>query len=453
MQTEESEARARTGLVRDLGAWDAGAIMVSNMIGVGILTFPGIVALALGDLRLALLAWAVGGLASLAGGLVHAELGCRYPQAGGDYVFLREAFGRPAAFLSGWTSFVVGFPGAIAASSFAAAQSFLDAAAPRAPRWSAVALACALLLGISAVHAAGIRQSKRFQNGLVLGKLAILGVLVVGGLLVARPAVDAGRLPAGPPPAIAALIILFAYSGWNSAAYVAGEIRDPQRNLPRALIGGVVLVTVLYLAWNVAYFRMVPLERIGSINVGGEIARAIFGERGMQVLSVALACVFAGSASAMVITGPRVYFSMARDGLFPRSLTVVSSAGHVPARALWLQTAWAVGILLAGAALTPADQGVSRTFETIVDWTAFAILPFAALTTASIFVLRRRERAPGADFAVPLFPWTPLFFIVAAVGVEIGFLVVGLRGANALVGSLLVLSGVPAYLFWRRRAG
>jgi APA family basic amino acid/polyamine antiporter len=262
----EANATARVDLVRDLGAWDAGAIMVSNMIGVGILTFPGIVALALGDLRLALLAWTIGGLASLAGGLVHAELGCRYPHAGGDYVFLREAFGRPAAFLSGWTSFVIGFPGAIAAAS-AAAQCLLDAALLNTP------LTCygAPCSWESVVRAWIVRQA--LQNGLVLGKLAILGVLVVGGLFVAPAAVDVGRLPDGPPPAIAALIILFAYSGWNSAAYVGGEIREPRRSLPRALIGGVVLVTALYLAWNLAYFRMVPLERIGDQR--GEIAQPI----------------------------------------------------------------------------------------------------------------------------------------------------------------------------------
>jgi APA family basic amino acid/polyamine antiporter len=444
-------AAARPGLVRELGAWDAAAIMVSNMIGVGILTFPGIVALALGDVRLALAAWAAGGLASLAGALVHAELGSRHPQAGGDYVFLREAFGLPAAFLSGWTSFVVGFPGAIAASSFAAAQSLVDASGRSAPRGATVLLALALLLGLSAVHAAGLRQSRRFQNGLVVAKLAILGGLVAGGLLATPPAGGGGRLPPGPPPAIAALIVLFAYSGWNSAAYVAGEVREPRKNLPRALVGGVLLVTLLYLAWNLAYFRMVPVERVGTINVGGEIARSLFGERGMQLLSLALAFVFAGSASAMVVTGPRIYFSMAQDGLFPRAIGAVSAGGHVPARALWLQTLWSAAILLAGAALTPAGAGLGRTFETIVDWTAFAILPFAALTTASVFVLRRREAAAGV-FRAPFHPFTPLLFIGAALAVEAGFVLVGLRAANAAIGTALVLSGVPAYLFWRRRA-
>jgi APA family basic amino acid/polyamine antiporter len=155
----------------------------------------------------------------------------------------------------------------------------------------------------------------------------------------------------------------------------------------------------------------------------------------------------------MVITGPRIYYSMARDGLFPRSLTAVSRRGRVPARALWLQTLWAAGILLAGAALTPPNEGVSRTFETIVDWTAFAILPFAALTTASVFVLRRHEGSGPTAFRVPLYPWTPIVFIVVALGVEVGFLVVGLRPVNAAIGILLVLSGVPAYLFWRKRQG
>lgn len=449
-EVETGRGAARAELVRDLGAWDAGAVMVSNMIGVGVLTFPGIVAMALGNVRLALAAWAVGGLASLAGAFVHAELGCRHPQAGGDYVFLREAFGAPAAFLSGWTSFVVGFPGAIAASSFASAQCLLDAAGVSASRTVAVGTALALLLAISAVHAAGIRHGRRLQNALVLAKLAILGVLVAGAFLGPAAPADAGPLPSGPPPAVAALIVLFAYSGWNSAAYVGGEVREPRRNLPRALVGGVLVVSALYLAWNLAYFHAVPAARIGSINVGGEIALAVFGPRGMQVLSGALALVFAGSASAMVITGPRIYFAMARDGHFPRALAAVSPGARVPSRSLWLQTLWSAGILVAGAALTPAAQGVARTFETIVDWTAFAILPFAALTTASVFVLRRRDRGAAPAFAAPLYPFTPLLFIAAALLTEAAFLTVGLRGASALVGSLLVLSGVPAYFFWRR---
>ncbi len=446
----ESARPSGEKLARVLGTKDAAAIMVSNMIGVGILTFPGIVALSLGDVKVALAVWALGGLVSLAGALVHAELGCRHPHAGGDYVFLREAFGPPAAFLSGWTSFVIGFPGAIAASSLAAAQSVIDAAGWTAGRWELVLLALAFLAALSLVHAGGLRAGKRFQNLLVALKVSILLFLIASGWLFARSITGtAGAPPPGrppPPPAIGALIVLFAYSGWNSAAYVAGEIRDPRRNLPRALIGGVLVVTFLYLAWNLTYFRLVPIEAMGSINVGGEIARAIFGEKGKQVLSAALSVVFLGSASAMIITGPRIYYAMAEDGLFPRALTAVGARSGAPWRAVWLQSLWAAGLLIAGAALTPAQAKISETFDRIVDWTAFSILPFAALTTSAVFVLRARDRSLGRrpSFSTPGYPWTALVFVVAAAGVEAARM-------DALIGVLLVASGVPAYLFWTRR--
>jgi APA family basic amino acid/polyamine antiporter len=462
---ETAGTSASPQLARILGARDAAAIMVSNMIGVGILTLPGMVAMAIGNLELALAAWALAGLLSLAGALVHAELGCRNPEAGGDYVFLREAFGPLAAFLSGWTSFVVGFPGAIAASSMAAAVALFDAAGIEKARWPLLALALVILSGISAVHAAGLEWGKRFQNSLFFLKVGILIVLVGAGLLLTVPEAAAGPTGGGGPHfATAAFFLLFAYSGWNSAAYVAGEIRDPRRTLPRALIAGVVLVTVLYLAVNLAYYRVVPMAEMGNnINILGEVAGRILGKAGGQVFSLALAFVFFGSASAMIITGPRIYYAMARDGLFPAVLTRIAPRSQVPARALWLQTLWAAGLLAAGTALTAVDKPISETFERIVGWTIFAILPFAALTTASVFVLRRKDRKSGRDpaFPAPGYPWIAVAFIVVTVAVELGFLIVGLdpdlsgpwaprNRLNAIIGGGLVLSGMPAFLLWAR---
>jgi APA family basic amino acid/polyamine antiporter len=448
-------------LARVLGARDAAAIMISNMIGVGILTLPGMVALSVGNFTWALIAWALGGLVSLAGALVQAELGCRHPHAGGDYVFLREAFGKLPAFLSGWSSFVVGFPGAIAASSMAAANGLLDAAGASKDRWLLFGLALGLLVGISAVHSSGLEWGKRFQNSLVGLKLAILVFLVAAGLFLRiEPRVETGASPGGAHLATAAFFILFAYSGWNSAAYVAGEVRDPRRNLPRALIAGVLVVTGLYLLVNLAYFRVVPLREMGNnINILGEVARRVLGQWGGQAASLGLTLVFAGSASAMILTGPRIYYAMACDGLFPRALTRIGKHTRVPTPALWLQSLWAAGILLAGTLLTPEGQGVSDTFERIVGWTIFAILPFAALTAASAFVLRRRD--PSPPFASPGYPWTALVFVGAAMAVEATFIVVGLNKelsgewadrnwTNVIIGSLLVASGVPAYFLWTR---
>ncbi|MBI4604082.1 MAG: APC family permease [Planctomycetes bacterium] len=445
-------------LERVLGAWDAAAIMISNMVGVGILTLPGIVALSVGSPGLALAAWALGGAVSLCGALVHAELGCRYPLAGGDYVFLKRAFGAPAAFLSGWTSFIVGFPGAIAASAMAAASALLDAAALPHALSLELALALGILLGLSLLHSAGLRPGKRVQNALVAAKLAIVVALVAGSWILVEPTAppaEAAPPPAGPPLAVAGLIVLFAYSGWNAAAYVAGEVRAPRRDLPRALIGGVLAVTALYLAVNLAYFRVVPFAEMDrSINIGGEVARHAFGAAGGRVLSLALALVFVGGASAMVITGPRIYFAMARDELFPQALAAVGAASRAPVRAIWLQTLWSALILVAGTALTPEGRGVAGTFETVVSWTGFAILPFAALTASSVFVLRRRDREHGwrPSFPAPGYPWTAAAFVAAALLVEAAFIAVSAGDPkerwNLLIGSILVLSGVPAYALW-----
>ncbi len=465
--TTEREAPAPgEDLVRVLGARDAAAIMISNMIGVGILTLPGMVAVSVGHRGIALIAWALAGLVSLAGALVQAELGCRYPMAGGDYVFLRAAFGPLAAFLSGWTSFVVGFPGAIAASSMAAANSLLDAADLAKSPWALCALALAFLVGISWIHSTGLHAGKRFQNALVCLKLAVLLVVVGAGLLLVPPASTTGGAPRGAHFATAAFFLLFAYSGWNSAAYVAGEVRDPRRNLPRALIGGVLIVTVLYVAVNVTYFRVVPFADMGkNINILGEVAGRVFGSGGGRIVSFALTFVFLGSASAMIITGPRIYYAMARDGLFPEGLTRISPTARVPARSLWLQTAWAAAILCAGTILTEPDAPIGDTFEKIVGWTIFSILPFAALTTAAVFVLRSRDDSFGrtANFPASGYPWTAIVSVAVTLAVEVGFIIVGvnrdLSGSytdqnrlNILVGCLLVGSGVPVYLFWKLRA-
>ena len=458
---------AGPGLQRILGVPDAAAIMISNMIGVGILTLPGLVAGSLGDLRWAFAAWALGGLISLAGALIHAELGSRFPQAGGDYVYLREAFGGLAAFLSGWVSFIIGFPGAIALSSVAAANSLLDAAGPGMPKTPIllIGLSLAILGGITLVHSRGIQWGKRFQNGLVVLKLLVLGFIVGAGLFLA-PGNPAGAAPqgGGPHPATAMFLILFAYSGWNSAAYVAGEIRDPRRTLPRALVGGVLVVTALYLAVNFVYFRTVPPGEMGNnINILGEVASRLLGEGGGRLVSLALTFVFIGSASAMVITGPRIYYAMALDGNFPRALTVLGEKSRVPGRSLWLQSLWAAAILLVGTALTGGGK-VSETFDRIVSWTIFTILPFVALTACAVFVLRGRDRREGRlpAFLAPGHPWTGAVFVLSILAIEAASIFVGVQTrlsgefwadrnrTNALIGCALVLSGFPVYALWRR---
>ncbi len=450
------ESTSGSGLTRVLRAKDAAAILITSMVGVGILTLPGKVAAECGSLKLAFLAWVLGGAISLAGALVHAELGCRYPRAGGDYVFLREAFGPLAAFLSGWATFLLGFPAAIAAALLAAANNLHEAAGyfGEVSSASRIILALGLLVILSSVHSTGLRWGKRVQNSLVLVEISLLLFLVAGGWLFASPTAQPEGA-AGQPAAsmgelaLVGMSIFFAYSGWNAAAYVGGEIHEPRRNLPRALAGGVILVTLLYLAVNLTYFRLVPLDEMGkSINVGGEVARQVFGQQGQQLLSLALAFVFFGTASAMIITGPRIYYAMALDGLFPRAVARVDPSSHTPGQALWLQSLWAAVILYLGTL-----EIMEKPFGMMVNFSIFAILPFTALTTCSVFVFRRRDRLRGQrpPFGTPGYPFTPMAFVAVVMAVLLTFPFQ--RPVEALIGTGLVLTGIPLYFLLTRWPG
>ncbi len=468
-----SEARAESNLTRVLGAGDATAIMIASMVGVGILTVPGKVGAACGGVGWALLAWIGGGLVALCGALVHAELGSRYPLAGGDYVYLRRAYGDFPAFISGWTSFVIGFPGAVALAVWAAANSGFDALGLMKPPglWEMIndpgaALAPSgrnfwvptaglmILAGLSLVHAAGLKWGKRVQNAQVILVLLALVILAAAAWFVPLPASD--RPAAGGPAAGgslwgalagAGLSIFFSYSGWNASAYVAGEIRDPSKNLPRALIGGVILVSALYVVVNLAYFHLVPLNQMGTrINIGGEVAGQVFGAAGARIMSLVEVAVFLSCAGAMIITGPRICFAMAQDGLFPRGLAGLGRFSGSPVRAMWLQSGVAAGLILSG------------TFFDILNCTIFAILPLAALTTSSVFVLRHRDRATGdrPPFTAPGGAATPLVFIGVVALVEAAVVITALIDPGQrwypVLGALLVGSGAPVYWCWRRLA-
>jgi APA family basic amino acid/polyamine antiporter len=466
-----AETRADSGLTRLLGAGDAAAIMIATMVGVGILTVPGKVVAACGGAAWALLAWLGGGLVALCGALVHAELGSRYPLAGGDYVYLRRAYGDFPAFISGWTSFVIGFPGGVALAVWAAANSGFDALGLMTPPgpWEMIhdpgaalapsgrdfwvpAAGLMILAGLSLIHAAGLKWGKRVQNVQVILVLAALVILAAAAWFV--PGLSPGRWSAiGSNPggtfwvalAGSGLSIFFSYSGWNASAYVAGEIRDPARNLPRALIGGVILVTALYVLVNLAYFHLVPLSHMGTrINIGGEVAGQIFGAAGARIMSLVEVAVFLSCAGAAIITGPRNCFAMAGDGLFPRALAGLGRKSRAPVRAMWLQSAVAAGLLLSG------------TFFDILNCTIFAILPLAALTTSTVFVLRRRDRATGdrPPFTAPGGAATPLVFIGVVALVEAAVVITALIDPDQrlypLLGVLLVGSGAPVYWCWRR---
>ena len=403
--------------------------------------------------------WLTGGLLAFAGAMAYAELAALRPRAGAEYVYLREAFGPTAGFLTGWTSFVAGFSGAIATNAVGLAGylgRFLPAAADTTPLvqlplalvtltvspQSLVALGAIGLL--TAVHVAGLGPGRIVQNLLAAGKVAVLVALVVFGFAVGNGSTTNFAASSGavtPSLWLLGLIpVMFAYSGWNAAAYVAEEIRDPGRNLPIATAAGTVTVVAIYLLLNALYVYAMPLADIATVDVRVVDAAAgrLFGAAVAGPLAVASVVMIAASISAMVLASPRVYYAMARDGHFFASAARVHPRFRTPVTAIVAQSAWSGLLVLAG------------TFEQLVVYTGFAVVLFSGLAVAALFVLRRRH--PGAErpFRTWGYPFAPLFFVAASLAMTVN--AVWREPAASGAGLLVIGSGLPVYFWFRRRA-
>jgi len=443
-------------LVRRLGPLDAAAIVVSNVIGGGIFFIPIIVAQLAPDARAQLLVWLTGGALAFAGAMAYAELAALRPRAGGEYVYLREAFGPLVGFLSGWTSFVAGFSGAIAASAIAFAEyagRFVPLMADATPILtipipvvplvvSTKSLSALLVIGLlTAAHVRGLGPGRAVQNTLAVAKVAALLLFILAAFAFGRG--DAGGLSvrggAEPASLLLALIpVMFAYSGWNAAAYVAEEVRSPGRNVPIALGLGTITVVVLYLALIVVY-----LFALGSGLAGVKgtlldtVAERLFGFAAGDLIAMFTLVSLAASISAMVLAGPRVYFAMARDRLFAAPAGYVHPRFRAPVIAIVAQTFWS-GILV-----------LSSTLSQLVSYTGFAIVLFSGTAVASLFVLRRRDAHLERPFHAWGYPWAPAFFVVASVAMIGNELWRNPR--PTIAGLAIILAGAPVYWWMKRR--
>jgi len=443
-------------LDRRLGPLDAAAIVISNVIGVGIFTTPGYVATLLPNKAATLAVWAIGGALALAGALAYAELAARRPQAGGEYVYLRESFGGFAAFLTGWTSFVAGFAGAIAAGGVGVA-AYLDHFVPGAGNATAIAawhvgplaltlsvralVAIAVIALLALIQARGVGPGRVVQNALTLLKVGALVSFVAIGLTVGRPesAVAADAPAAAPWTAwlMALVPVMFSYAGWNAAVYVAEEIRDPARNVPRALALGTGIVVVLYLALNALYVRVVPRELlVGSIGIGELAAGRLFGPAAASIFAALAIVIILSSLSAMTIAGPRVYFAMARDGAFLSAAARVHPHYRTPAIAILAQAGWSAVLVLTG------------TFEQLLTYTGFAVILFSALAVLSLFFVRRHANE-AATFRAWGHPWAPALFCVVGFAIVVNTIVEAPGVASAGLG--VMAAGVPIYWWLRSR--
>jgi APA family basic amino acid/polyamine antiporter len=423
---------------RPLGVTHALALVVSSMVGTGVFTTTGLM---LGTLRSpaeVLAAWAVAGALALAGAAVYAELGAMMPRAGGEYVYLSRAYHPAAGFLGGWIALVVGFSAPVAASALAFGR-YIEAIAPGAPGRAGAA---ALVAATTALHARSVRRAGALQ-----ALLTALVVAVVVAFVVAAPA--SGRLAGARLVAttgdgfrlggfaVALVYAAYAYFGWNAAAYVAGELRAPDRTLPRALVGGAALVTLLYVALNAVFLAAAPRDAlVGRVEVGDVAARALWGPRGGAALSALVALALAGSVSALVMTGARVVKAMADDGALFAALGRASARG----------APWAA-VLVIGAL---AELGVATAaVDPLLVYAGFTLTLSAAATVAAAFVLRWREPAAPRPHRALAWPWSGLAFLAMAA------FMLGLaareRPAETLAGAATLAAGGVAWAAWRRR--
>jgi len=455
-------------LERRLGPLDAAAIIVSNVIGGGILFTPPLVAASVPHPWLFLATWVAGGLLAFAGAMAYAELAALRPRAGGEYVYLRAAFGRLAAFLTGWTSFVAGISGAMAASSVVLAfyvGRFVPAANDATPlfviplpfvpltfsRQAFVALAAIALM--AGIHLRGVGPGRLVMN--VLAGLKVSALLIFIALGLTLGAGSASHLVEGAGPVsggawlLALIPVMFTYSGWNAAAYVAEEIHDPGRNVPRALALGTLAVVAIYFLLNLLFLYVLPVDQLAKVqdSVLDVIADRLLGLRAGDVMGLVSIVSIAASISAMTFAGPRVYYAMARDGLFFRRAARVHPRYHTPATSIVAQAVWSGLLVLSGGA------------RALTVYTGFAVILFAGVAVLSLFVLRQREPNAPRPFRAWGYPVAPAIFSVASLAIVVNALwadlVIPVRTGGpwgpAAAGLIIIGLGIPLYYFFSRR--
>jgi APA family basic amino acid/polyamine antiporter len=455
-------------LERRLGPIDAAAIVIANVIGVGIFITPGIIATAVPHPVWILGVWVTGGLLAFAGAAAYAELAALRPRSGGEYVYLREGFGSLAAFLTGWTSFVAGFAGAMAAAALNVGKylgAFFPAAADATPLWSLPLgplafvvsrqslVALTAVAGLAFVHIRGLGPGRLVQNTLAGLKVAALTIFVAAGLSLGDGTlanVTNGPVSAGiglNGIALAMLLVMFTYSGWNAASYVAEEIRDPGRNVPIALAVGTGVVVLVYLGLNLLYIYALPVQDIvalASTPSGPPIANAaaehLFGPAAARMLGALAVIILLSSLSAMTVAGPRVYYAMSRDGVFFRSAAKIHPRFHTPWVAITAQAVWTSVLVL------------TNTSDQLATYTGFAVLLFSGFAVSAVFVLRWRYPDEPRPFRAWGYPVAPAIFTLASLAITV-FAIVG-RQRESLWGLLIMAAGIPIYLFmrWRDRA-
>ena len=429
------------GLRRTLGTLDLTLLTIGLVIGSGVFIVPAVVLRSSGgSMSLALSVWVVGGILSLLGALTYGELGAMDEGSGGLYSYLRDAFGPFPAFLYGWTLLLVLATGSVATLAAAAAQ-YLGEFVTLGPTGQKI-FSVAMILVLGAINVVSTRKSASLQN--VATGIKVTAILVMSGLLIA--------LGSGGPPAtasadspsfmaglsVAVISVLWAYEGWQYTTFAVGEAVDPQRNFPRALITGTLILIGLYVLANIAYVAALGGARVAaSPRVAAEAVTTVVGPTAGRLVAGAIMISMFSAALSIVITAPRVYYTMARDGLFFRKLAEVHPRFGTPAFAIMVTTLWSMVLAATG------------TFQQLLTYVVFVGWMFYGLGAIAVIVLRRTRPDAPRPFRVPGYPWTPVIFTLSAVAIVLNTILTQPR--DVALGLLIVALGAPAYLIWRRR--
>jgi APA family basic amino acid/polyamine antiporter len=433
---------AEPKLVRRLGLFDATMLVMGGIIGSGIFLNPAEVARQVDTPFLIVGVWLIGGLIAIAGAFVYAELAARRPEVGGQYAYLRDAWGPMPAFLYGWSLLLVIQSGGMAAVAITFARYFNELTHLPLPDG---AVAAAALLLLTAINCLGVRAGSNVQSALMVLKILAIVFLVLCGLLIAPfypPLHNAPVQPATPLGTLGAIgaaltPVMFAYGGWQTASFVAAEMRDPRRDLARGLLLGVIGVILLYTGVALACVHALGPEGLAATRTPATaVMRLALGDTGATLIALGIAISALGFLSQGMLTAPRVYFAMAEDRLFFRSVAEVNARTHVPVVAILLQGAAAILIALSG------SYGQILSYVVSVDFIFFG------LTGAALFVFRRQD-AGKASFQVPGHPWTSLLFVAACAVIVMATLYN--NPVNSLIGFAILAAGVPACLYWQRR--
>jgi len=456
MSESDTDARrgaSGRGLARRLGVFDATMLVMGGIVGSGIFMNPSVVARQVSTPFLMQTAWVAGGVVALAGAFVYAELAARRPEVGGQYAYLREAFHPSVAFLYGWALLLVVQTGGMAAVAVTFARYFSELTGATLPHWATASLTLALL---TAVNCLGVRSGSNVQSVLMVLKIAAIAALVAAGVFGAGVphALTEGPLLGGPASlgllaafGAAMTPVMFSYGGWQTASFVAGEMREPRRDLPRGLLLGVCGVILLYVLVNYACLRALGAEGLAATETpASAVMRAALGQRGATFIALGIAISTLGFLSQSMLTAPRVYFAMAEDGLFFRAVAKLSPGTRAPVVAIALQGALAAVIAYSGSYAQILNYVVS------VDFIWFG------LTAVSLFVFRRRQTDEGSassasdadtrkGFRVPGHPFTTALFASACALIVVSTF--NKSPAESAVGLAILLTGIPVYFLWR----